>query len=119
MDNANSSPKIKKELGTFLIERTEEGAVFIVREDDGIVISPLFSSELGARKWMHHQFVNDLLRHRQYQFGYYCLMFLEGEWFWYDDLEDDICSEPFNEYTTAVKWIWSQKDNVKKKGRNL
>lgn len=93
----------------YVIVMTDEGAFFIERESDGIVISPLFVSEFGAKKWLHYQIANDMLQHRMYQFGMDCLMFLEGEYFWQDDLNEKFFGPVFNDYTKAIKWRWKQK----------
>jgi hypothetical protein len=104
MDKENSSLKGNED--TYIITRTEEGAYFVEKDSNQVVISPLFVSEYGARKWLHYQFANDMLQHRVYQFGMDCLYFLEGDYFWQCDMDDGMIGPIFDDYYTALKWRW-------------
>ena len=110
MDKENSSlKKMTNDDETYVIEMTDEGAFYITKESDGLAISPLFTSEFGSRKWLQYQIVNQMLEHRVYQFGMDCLMYLEGEYFWQNDLEENLVGPIFTDYDKAIQWRWKQK----------
>lgn len=72
--------------------------------EDSIAISPIFSSPDGARKWFEMEQANDLISCRKFQMGNECLIFIEGEYFWYDDASGEFTSEEFSTYNEAIMW---------------
>jgi hypothetical protein len=84
---------------------TVSGEVFYwTNTDTELVISPLFISNYGAKKWLNHVVVNEMLECRRYQLGYHCMMFHDGNYFWFDDLSETHIGPVFDDYSNALKW---------------
>lgn len=120
MDKSNSSvPKNQKQndkepsaTKTYYLEVTEARSPFFhgnayywCLDDTKCAISPLFASRDGAYKWIHYFMANDFLECRVFQWGNHCLLFIEGVYCWWDDMEQNFTKEPtFTDYDKAIAY---------------
>lgn len=91
------------------IKMTADGQIarevfYWTNTENSIVISPLFVSEIGAKKWLNFTIANDMLECRKYQLGYHCMMFHDGNFFWYDDISEQHYGPDFEYYSDALTW---------------